>query len=201
MPTDAERTAALEAIKGTVTYRTVAEDEDVARLFADAALTAAEKVRGKTTYKCANCSDFLEARTQPDQKCPVAGCPQLLDVDEDCDYTDCPRSQPETGQPIPDEAVEAAEAVLIAEGIRERPYYIAATALTDALPHLYREWAAGRTFFDRDALVRADTLAEVRERVINAVGAGKYDGDDEAAGASKALRLILTAIGEGDEDA
>jgi hypothetical protein len=41
----------------------------------------------------------------------------------------------------------------------------AKTILLAALPHLHREWARGRTFYDREAAIRADTLAKVRERV------------------------------------
>lgn len=64
------------------------------------------------------------------------------------------RDGPETGQPIPDEAEEAAAKALTCGFEPELNDRLAARAvLTAALPHL-------------EAAIRADTLAKVRERVI-----------------------------------
>jgi hypothetical protein len=49
-------------------------------------------------------SDFVEARTQPCPVCDTPGCPGVYDG---------PITEPETGQPIPDEAVEAVARMLI----------------------------------------------------------------------------------------
>jgi hypothetical protein len=227
MPSQAEIEAAAKAMVMSDNFSSRQEHTATYFRYAEAALTAAEKVREEAEIEALNGEPALvlseEARTQNIHTCHT-DCPCQTGGEPVSDFLE---ARPETGQPIPDEARDAAYKAFIAAQYHAPSIEAMGDALTAALPHLeaakdkqieqlraYLEARDKRIAELEEALddqrkgwdesmakVEADTLAKVRERVEGLRLKIKYRGQSAVLDReyNAALTDALNAIDEGEQ--